>query len=102
MDLLRTSTLRIISTALEFIEQSTGDKIDIYAIGRDDPKTFEAMAKGNTHGMFQVAGRGITAYTRQVAPAKQEEVIDILALNNPTGQRNGAIKVGYMLETLSA
>lgn len=98
MDLLRTSTLRIISTALELIEQSTGDKIDIYAIGRDDPKTFEAIAKGDTHGMFQVAGRGITAYTRQVAPAKQEEVIDILALNNPIGQRNGAVKVGYMLE----
>lgn len=83
MDLLRTSTLRIISTTIDLIEQSTGKRIDIYSIGRDDPKAFEVMAKGETHGLFQVAGRGITAYTRQVAPAKQEEVIDILALFRP-------------------
>lgn len=83
MDLLRTSTLRIIATCLDLIKQTTGEKIDIYSIGRDDPDTFDLIADGQTHGLFQVNGRGITAYTRQVAPTKQEEVIDILALFRP-------------------
>lgn len=83
MDLLRTATLRIISEAVELIEQSNGDRIDMYEIGREDPDAFKLMAKGETHGLFQVAGGGITSYTRQVAPTKQDEVIDILALYRP-------------------
>ena len=83
MDLLRTSTLRIISTTLQLIKENTGKEIDIYEIGRDDPETFEYIAQGNTHGMFQINGSGITRYTMEVKPKKQEELIDILALYRP-------------------
>lgn len=83
MDLLRTATLRIISQALAMIEGRTGKRIHIYDIGRDDEKVFEYMAQGNTHGLFQIAGGGITGYTKQVAPKRQAELIDILAIYRP-------------------
>jgi DNA polymerase-3 subunit alpha len=83
MDLLRTSTLRIISLTLELIRSSTGEEVDLYEIGRDDPETFKFIAEGNTHGLFQINGGGITKYTMQVKPKTQDEIIDILALYRP-------------------
>ncbi|WP_422661622.1 PHP domain-containing protein (plasmid) [Paenibacillus sp. EC2-1] len=83
MDMLRTATLRVISMTINLIRETTGKKIDIYDIGREDPATFETIAKGFTHGLFQINSKGITQYTRQVAPKNQAEVIDILALFRP-------------------
>lgn len=83
MDLLRTSTLRIISKTLDLIRETKGEVIDIYDIGRDDPKVFELISRGETHGLFQINGGGITAYTKQVKPTTQAEIIDILALYRP-------------------
>jgi DNA polymerase III subunit alpha len=102
MDLLRTATLREISMSLELIKETTGEKIDLYSIGREDSTTFDIISRGQTHGLFQVNGRGITAYTRQVAPIKQEEVIDILALFRPgpldaTLQNGNTIAEQYVL-----
>ncbi len=81
MDLLRTSTLKIISQAIDGIKEKTGVDLDIYDIGRTDEKVFEYISSGQTAGLFQITGGGITGYTKQVAPKRQSELIDILALN---------------------
>lgn len=83
MDLLRTATLKTISITIDLIRQIEGEEIDIYNIGRDDEATFKTIADGYTHGLFQINGSGITQYTREVKPRRQEEVIDILALYRP-------------------
>lgn len=83
MDLLRTSTLKIISQALYMIEEKTGTKLSIYDVGRKDEEVFDYISSGQTHGLFQITGGGITGYTKQVRPNKQSELIDILAIYRP-------------------
>ncbi len=83
LDLLRTATLRIISMAIDLIRETTGELIDMYEMDREDPAVFELISRGETHGLFQINGRGITAYTKQVKPKNQREIIDILALFRP-------------------
>lgn len=83
MDLLRTATLRIISQCIGMVEAKTKKKLNIYDIGRDDEDVFEYISQGKTHGLFQIAGGGITGYTKQVAPKRQAEIIDILAIYRP-------------------
>ena len=92
MDFLGLRTLSVVAMALEMIEKNTGKKIDLYKIGRDDKKVFELLRDGFTHGIFQVSGGGITHYMKQVKPTEFNHVIDVLAL------KQGAVKVGYMLE----
>lgn len=93
MDLLRTSTLRVISQAIEMIEEKTGEKIDIYDIGREDDEVFNYISQGQTHGMFQINGFGITRYTKDVQPEDQNELIDIIALFRP-GPLDGTLDNG--------
>ncbi len=93
MDLLRTATLRQIAMTVDLIEQTTGKRIDTYDIGRDDDDVFDYISTGQTHGLFQINGGGITGYTRQVAPVSQEELIDILALYRP-GPLDGLLENG--------
>lgn len=80
MDLLRTTTLKIISKAIKGIKDRTGVDIDIYDIGREDDEIFDFISTGQTYGLFQITGGGITGYTKQVAPVQQSELIDILAI----------------------
>lgn len=83
MDFLGLRTLSVVAIALENIEQTTGDVIDMYDIGREDKKVFELLREGHTHAVFQVSGGGITHYTKQVKPSTFGHLIDILALFRP-------------------
>jgi DNA polymerase-3 subunit alpha len=49
----------------------------------DDPKAFDLMGSGNTAGMFQVEGSGMTRYLVQMKPRKLENVIAMVALYRP-------------------
>ena len=93
MDLLRTTTLKIISRAIDGIKEKTGVDLDIYDIGRSDEKVFEYISSGQTYGLFQITGGGITGYTKQVAPKRQSELIDILALYRP-GPLDAVLETG--------
>lgn len=93
MDLLRTSTLKIISQAIEGIRRKTGVELDIYDVGRKDEQVFDYISSGQTFGLFQITGGGITGYTKQVRPAQQSELIDILALYRP-GPLDAVLETG--------
>lgn len=83
MDFLGLRTLSVVAVALENIWRTTGKKIDLYKIGRNDKKVFELLREGHTHAIFQVSGGGITHYMKQVKPSKFNDVIDVLALFRP-------------------
>lgn len=83
MDLLRVSTLKQISETLRLIQERHNKKIDLYKIGRNDKNVFKYISEGNTFGMFQINGGGITNYTMQVKPTQQSDLIDIAAIYRP-------------------
>lgn len=83
MDFLGLRTLSVVATALDMIEETTGEVIDLYDIGRDDPEVYKLLREGHTHGVFQVSGGGMTGYLKRVKPSEFNHVIDVLALYRP-------------------
>ncbi len=93
MDFLGLRNLSTIERALELIEDNTGQRIDIDAIPRDDPKVFEMLQAGDTMGVFQLEGSGMRALMRNLRPDRFEEIIALSALYRP-----GTLGAGMHLE----
>jgi DNA polymerase III subunit alpha len=89
MDFLGLKTLSIIKTALQIIEQSTGDRIDIDNAPLDKDaspeatKTYELYGKGETIATFQFESEGMRKYLRELQPQHVEDLIAMNALYRP-------------------
>lgn len=82
-DMLGIRNLQFISGAIERIEKIRGIKIDIDTIPLDDKKVFAMLARGETVGVFQMAGDGMTAYLKELKPTKVEDLMAMVALYRP-------------------
>ena len=82
-DMLGIRNLQFISGAIERIEKTRGIKIDIDEIPLDDQKVFEMLSRGETVGVFQMAGDGMTAYLQDLKPTKVEDLMAMVALYRP-------------------
>ena len=65
------------------IEKRHGVKFDLNNIPLDDPKAFELMGSGQTAGVFQVEGSGMTRYLVQMKPKTLDNIIAMVALYRP-------------------
>ena len=83
MDFLGLKTLSIIKEAVENVEQTRGEKIDISTILLDDAKTYELYSNGKTTGTFQFESAGMQKYLRELQPSKFEDLIAMNALYRP-------------------
>ncbi len=83
MDFLGLKTLSIIKDALENVEHTTGEKIDISAIDLEDKKTYELYSQGKTSGTFQFESAGMQKYLKELKPTKFEDLIAMNALYRP-------------------
>lgn len=77
MDFLGIRNLSIMGHAVEIIEKTTGKKIDINKLPFDDKKTYDMLARGETIGVFQLSGSGMTRYLKELKP---ESIFDIMAM----------------------
>ena len=68
VDFLGLITLTVMARACDMIEKRHGIKFDLNNIPIDDPKSFELMGSGQTAGVFQVEGGGMTRYLVQMKP----------------------------------
>ena len=83
MDFLGLRTLTIVQDALDVIEKSTGERVDIENIPLDDEETFALFQRGDTNGVFQFGSSGIRAMLRELKPDKVEDLIAANALYRP-------------------
>jgi DNA polymerase-3 subunit alpha len=83
VDFLGLATLTIMARASDMIEARHSIKYTLDNIPLDDPRTYELMGSGNTAGMFQLEGSGMTRYLVQMKPQKLENVIAMVALYRP-------------------
>ena len=83
MDFLGLKTLSIIKSAIENIEHTTGEKIDISEISLEDTKTYELYSQGKTSGTFQFESAGMQKYLKELQPTKFEDLIAMNALYRP-------------------
>ena len=83
VDFLGLATLTIMAKACDLIRQRHGVNYDLSNIPTDDPETFQFLGAGNTLGVFQLEGSGMTKWLVQMKPTALEHVIAMVALFRP-------------------
>lgn len=82
-DFLGIKNLAILSNAVELAKKIDGVEVDIENIPMDDAKTFELLAKGETTGLFQLNGSGMTKYLKELKPSTIHDINAMVALYRP-------------------
>jgi DNA polymerase-3 subunit alpha len=84
MDFLGIRNLSILGHAVEIIEKTTDQKIDVYNLYPwNDKKTYEMLARGETVGVFQLASSGMTRYLKELKPTSIFDIMAMVALFRP-------------------
>lgn len=82
-DFLGLKNLSILADAVERVKVYKKIDIDIERIPLDDPKTFSILAKGETVGLFQLNGSGMTRFLKELKPSTIHDINAMVALYRP-------------------
>jgi DNA polymerase-3 subunit alpha len=82
-DFLGIRNLAILADAVKLVEQLRGVKVDLDRIDLEDMPTFHMLARGETMGLFQLNGSGMTAYLKQLRPTTIHDINAMVALYRP-------------------
>lgn len=82
-DFLGIKNLAILADAVKRVSKIRGIEVDIENIPLDDKKTFEMLARGETMGLFQLNGSGMTAFLKQLRPTTIHDINAMVALYRP-------------------
>lgn len=83
MDFLGIRNLSILGDAIALANHLKGADIVLEKIPVDDTKTFELLARGDTMGVFQLGGGGMTRYLTELKPSKIQDIMAMVALYRP-------------------
>ncbi len=83
VDFLGLATLTIMARACDLIEQRHGIHYSLGNIPTDDPETYKFLGEGNTLGVFQLEGSGMTKWLVQMKPQSLDNIIAMVALYRP-------------------
>lgn len=105
-DFLGLKTLTHINNAIKIVKENRGIELRPEAIPMDDEPTFTMMSAGDTAGIFQFEGEGITDATRKIRPSSFEDITAITSLYRPgpmanipdfTKRKHGDAQIEYLL-----
>lgn len=110
-DFLGLKTLTMIDNAIKMVHKNKKgfEDLSTVKISLSDPKIYELLSQGNTAGVFQFEGEGISDLIRKVKPTKFEEITAINALYRPgpmnmleeyVQRKQGKIDVTYLFPQL--
>jgi DNA polymerase-3 subunit alpha len=109
IDFLGLQNLDIIATCRRLVREHRGLDIDIEALPFDDAKTYELLAAGDTHGVFQLEGAGMRRMLMDMRPQSFGDVSAAVALFRPgpmvnipafVARKQGREPIEYMHERL--
>ena len=83
MDFLGLSNLAILAKARNLIAETRGIKFDLTEIPLQDGKAFDMLSRGDTVGVFQLEGGGMTRYIKELKPTSLSDVAAMIALYRP-------------------
>ncbi|MDA1038543.1 MAG: DNA polymerase III subunit alpha, partial [bacterium] len=83
MDFLGIRNLSILGDAIQIVKRTKGVDIVLEEIPVNDQKTFELLARGETIGVFQLSGDGMTKYLMELKPSRIEDIMAMVALYRP-------------------
>ncbi|PIP29953.1 DNA polymerase III subunit alpha [Candidatus Jorgensenbacteria bacterium CG23_combo_of_CG06-09_8_20_14_all_54_14] len=83
MDFLGLKNLTIIERTLRLVRELRGETVNIDVLPLDDTATFKLLQRGETTGIFQLEGQGMTRNLKELKPTTLEDIIAIIALYRP-------------------
>ena len=87
-DFLGIKNLAILAEAVLLARKLEGVSVDIENVPIDDKKTFEMLALGETGGLFQLNGGGMTRYLKELRPTTIHDINAMVALYHPGPMEN--------------
>ena len=82
-DFLGIRNLAILGNAVEIVKKTTGDDVDVYSLPLDQQEVFEMLARGETMGVFQMSGSGMTRWLKELKPTNIDDIMAMVALYRP-------------------
>jgi len=82
-DFLGIRNLAILGDAVDLVKKHLDTEVDIEKIPLDDKKTFSLLACGETIGLFQLNGSGMTKYLKDLRPSSIHDINAMVALYRP-------------------
>ncbi|MDO8429172.1 MAG: DNA polymerase III subunit alpha, partial [Candidatus Daviesbacteria bacterium] len=83
MDFLGIRNLSILGHSVKIVKENRGIEVDLTKIPIDDKKTFELLSRGETMGLFQLEGDGMTRYLVELKPTNIFDIMAMIALYRP-------------------
>ena len=82
-DFLGLRNLGVIGDAVDKIEESSGERLDLLDMDEQDDKAFDLIRSANTVGVFQLESEGMRKTIRMLKPTNLEEVCYLVAAYRP-------------------
>jgi DNA polymerase-3 subunit alpha len=82
-DLLGLRNLSILGASIKIVKEERGIDVDLEKIPLDDKNTYEMLSRGETMGVFQLSGGGMTKYLKDLKPTCVEDLMVMVALFRP-------------------
>ncbi|WKZ26526.1 MAG: DNA polymerase III subunit alpha [Candidatus Paceibacterota bacterium] len=82
-DFLGIKNLSILADSVKLVEKLENKKVEIENIPLNDKKTFEMLSRGETSGLFQLNGSGMTKYLKDLKPTAIHDINAMVALYRP-------------------
>ncbi|MEI8270251.1 MAG: DNA polymerase III subunit alpha, partial [bacterium] len=82
-DFLGIRNLSILSDSISLVKKFYNVVVDLDTIPLDDKKTFSLLARGQTEGLFQLNGAGMTRYLKELKPTSIHDINAMVALYRP-------------------
>jgi DNA polymerase-3 subunit alpha len=83
MDFLGLANLTILGRAIDIIERTKRERIDLQSLPDGDEKTFEMLSRGDTFGVFQLESPGMRRSIQELRPDSTDELMALVALYRP-------------------
>ncbi len=105
MDFLGLVNLTVLAKARDLIAEHRGIHFDLTEIPLDDTKAFDLLSRGETVGVFQLEGSGMTRYIKDLKPTTLSDVAAMIALYRPgpmehistfIDAKHGRVPVSYL------
>ena len=82
-DFLGIRNLSILEDAVRLVKEKYNIAVDLDNVDIEDKKTYEMLSRGETMGLFQLNGSGMTKYLKELEPSSIFDINAMVALYRP-------------------
>lgn len=82
-DILGIRNLSFLGESVLNVKKTQGIDINLRKIPLNDKKTFDMLSRGDTMGVFQLSGEGMTKWLKDLKPTRVDDIMAMVALYRP-------------------